>query len=559
MNRFLIYCTLLLVAGCNSLVEPKWDYQYSTALPVEPEAPLTLMAKEAQRQSQADSTNHLEFMEKIPQLNDIENDEQNKQAFSGVSALSDGVEAFAVRNALIKNAQTSLDLQYYILHKGLSTRLLIREVIRAANRGVSIRILVDDMDMLGRDKEMTLLSAHPNIQVRTFNPIRAFRDSAMSRSLMLVTNLKTQHRRMHNKQLIADGVLGILGGRNIGDQYFNAGEHDNFADLDVLLSGPIVKEMAMSFDAYWNSTQAFPVDAFEKKPDIALEKLQKILFNTNSFTLKERVANHPYLKALHEAEDLVLPRVLGQMSWGAVNFFADLPEKITKPPRYFNIKIPEKNEPADSGSVPLDGLIPYLRKAQKTVFIVSAYFVPGKSLSKLLIDLAKKGVRVVVLTNSLESNDVAMASGPYQKYRTLLLKSGVDIYELRAFPDVGQLPQWRLPVFTWKGSRAQLHAKAVIIDGTTSFIGSINLDGRSIVWNTEVAVIVKQATFAQNMHRLFLNAIENRYSYHVTIDNNGRLNWSSDHINKPALRKEPGSFWRKVQRNFGKLIPESYL
>lgn len=561
MNRFVMCCTLFLIAGCNSFVAPKWDYKYSSALSGEPDEPLVSMAKEAQMQTQADNMTHFELMETIPQFDDVEvtNDEENSQNSSGISALSDGVEAFAVRNALIKNARTSLDLQYYILHNGLSTRLLIREMLHAANRGVRIRILVDDMDLLGRDKEMTLLSAHPNIQVRTFNPIRAFRDSAMSRSLMLVTNLKTQHRRMHNKQWIADGVLGILGGRNIGDQYFNASERDNFADLDVLLSGPVVKKMSMSFDVYWNSTQSFPVDAFEKKPDVGIEKLQKMLLKTNNFTLKERVVNHPYLKALSDAENLVLPRVLGRMSWGKIDFFSDSPEKITKPPLHFNIQLPESGEVADSGSAPLDGLIHHLQRAQKSVFIVSAYFIPGKSLSKLLADLAKKGLHVAILTNSLESNDVPMTSGPYQKYRSLLLKSGVEVYELRGFPDVGSSPQWRLPIFTWKGSRAGLHAKAVIIDGKTSFIGSINLDGRSVVWNTEVAVAAKQVAFAQKMQNLFLSAIENRYSYHVVMDRNGRLNWSHANINEPALKKEPGNFWRKAQRKLGKLIPESYL
>lgn len=543
MRQIIVLCLSLLLAACNNLVEPSRTHVAQYALPVEPQAALPQMVAKI---------TPVEVMKK-PRvaLADMLHHESSQS--SGIYPLIDGVEAFAVRNALIKNTQHSLDLQYYSLQRGLSSRLLIRELVHAADRGVRVRILIDDMDMLGRDHEMTVLSAHKNIEVRIFNPIRRFRGTMLTRIAMFAVNLPTQHRRMHNKVWLADGVLAITGGRNIADRYFNAGDQENFSDMDVLLSGSVVAQVRTSFDEYWNSSQTFPVEAFEKNPDGSVADIQKMIFKINTLTRKERVAHHPYLTALNQAEKQILPQVLPQLTWGEVEFVVDSPDKITQPAPHFGIDI------ADSRSVPFNKLVPYIQNAQKEVLIISPYFVPGDGLTELLGQLVKKGVRVAVLSNSLESNDVPLVNGPYGRYRKTLLQLGVEMYELRGFPDVDKAPQWRLPIFSWRGSRAALHTKAVVVDGTTSFVGSMNLDPRSIVWNTETGVITAQKPFADKVRTVFVNATEPRYSYHVTLDAKGRLLWSSPIQGMSPISREPGNFWRRLLRHVGVSAVETFL
>lgn len=543
MRPIIVLCLPLLLAACNVLVEPRHTQLPEYALPVAPQAVLPKMVAKV---------TPVEVMKKSRvALSDMFKNEPSQS--SGIYPLVDGVEAFAVRNALIKNAQHSLDLQYYSLQRGLSSRLLIRELVHAADRGVRVRILVDDMDMLGRDHEMTVLSAHPNIDVRIFNPIRRFRATMATRIAMFAINLPTQHRRMHNKVWIADGVLAITGGRNIGDRYFNAGDQDNFSDLDVLLSGQVLEQMRTSFDTYWNSNQAFPVETFEKNPEGNLADIPKMIFKINALTRKERVARHPYLTALAQAENNVLPTILPKFTWGDIKFFVDTPDKISQSVPHLGVTT------RDSTSVPLNALIPHIENAKKEVFIISPYFIPGDELTRMLSNLARKGVHVALLTNSLESNDVPLVNGPYSRYRTALIKAGVEIYELRGFPDVDKLPQWRLPIFSWQGSRTALHTKAVVIDGVVSFVGSMNLDPRSVIWNTEAAIITEQTLFADKLRAVFLNAIERRYSYQVTLDANGDLLWSAPVDGMPPIRKEPSNFWRRLQKRIGVSAVETFL
>lgn len=490
---------------------------------------------------------------------------------SGIYALVDGVEAFAVRNALIKNAERSLDLQYYSLHKGLSSRLLIRELVRAADRGVKIRILIDDTDTLGRDKEMTLLSAHENIKVKIFNPIRRFRGTMVSRGLMFVTHLNSMQRRMHNKVWLADGVLAVTGGRNIGDRYFNANAEDNFSDLDALLGGEVVTHVQASFDAYWTSNNAVSVETFNQKPlTESATEIQQMIVNTNALTRKERVALHPYLSALAQAEDHVLPNLMPKMKWGQIGFYSDLPDKVNALLASDRIVVAKANEPMASGSKVLDALMPYVSKAQHEVIIVNPYFLPGDDMAQELVRLVKTGVAVTLLTNSLEANDVPLVNGAYSKYRLQLLRAGVKIFELRGFPEVGKTAQWRLPIFSWQGSRAALHSKAVVIDGRISFVGSMNLDPRSVLWNTEVGVIAHQPAFAAQLRDVLLSATAPRYSYAVELDERGKLLWRTT-VDVPnqsvggvaaesvVLRRERGNFWRRLQKSLGASVPERYL
>lgn len=497
-----------------------------------------------------------------------------ESSVSGVYDLNDGVEAFAVRNALIKNAQKTLDLQYYSLKSGLSTRLLIRELALAADRGVQIRILLDDMETLGNDQEMSLLAAHPNIELRVFNPIKRWRGTRLSRSLMFLGHLKTMHRRMHNKIWIADGALGIAGGRNLGDRYFNASEHDNFSDLDVLLAGEVLTPLKQAFEDYWQSDNAISMDVFQKGPtDLSRKALRSLILKTNKLTSSERVLHHPYLTALKKAEHHILPDVLPNMFWGDVQLTVDSPEKINHSPISAQPDLPTEQH-IDPQTPVFNDMVRAIYDTHSELILVNPYFAPGDEFIDLMLDLVKRGRRVTLITNSLESNDVPLVNGPYDAYRLRLLKGGVQIYELRAKPDAERIPQWRHSIFTWKGSRASLHSKAAIIDGRVSFIGSMNLDPRAIVWNTELGLTIRQAEFSESLRNQLLTATDPRYSYHVQIDANDKITWLSTGSNHersdtPLTKTmpiatqlkttEPGNLWRRLQKWVGKLIPERYL
>gem|GEM_PF-33524 len=489
---------------------------------------------------------------------------------SAIYPLSNGIEAFAARSALIKNAKYSLDLQYYTLQKGLSSRLLLREVVIAADRGVRVRILLDDREQLGRDKEMLMLNAHPNIEVRLFNPIKRYRSNIVSRWVVFLSNLSSLRRRMHIKMWLADGVLGITGGRNLGDRYFNAGDADNFSDMDVLLGGAVVDKMQAGFDDYWNSEQVMSVDAFDAQHlELRREQISRMLLSTSRLTQLERVSRHPYLQALKDTEQEMLPFVLSKVTWGQVDFFMDPPSKIKHYPDPAHISLSSGGEIRPNTLV-FDNLIRAMSQAKKEILIVSPYFLPGDELTQFLIDLHNTGIRINILTNSLQSNDVPVVNGHYDYYRDRLLQAGIVMYELRGYPDVPALPQWRHPIFSIKGSRTALHSKVVVIDGQTSFVGSMNLDPCSVTGNTEVGVLIRQPAFAEQMRQLFFTQLEPKFSFELR-QIQGKTVWylggdsNLDETQPERSRtgtvftNEPGSLWRKLQKYIGGWLPEHYM
>lgn len=504
---------------------------------------------------------------------------------SAVYALSNGVEAFAARSALIKNAKYSLDLQYYTMQNGLSTRLLLREIVNAADRGVRIRILLDDREHLGRDKEMIVLNAHPNIDVRLFNPIKRYRSSLVGRWAVFLSNLSTLRRRMHIKMWLADGVFGITGGRNLSDRYFNAGEEDNFADMDVLLGGAVVSDMQRGFDLYWNAPEVVPVDVFEQhRVALRQSQISKMIRATNRLSKSERVLRHPYLKALAQTEQSFLIKALERAQWGRVGFWMDPPSKTSEVPKTFDITLPSEGAVRPSSPV-FDQLVRELSRAKKEILIVSPYFLPGEALTEHLIKLHHNGIRIIVLSNSLESNDVPAIHGHYDAYRLRLLQAGVDFYELRGFPDVPAQPQWRSPIFSLKGTRTALHAKAVVVDGQASFIGSMNLDPCSVTGNTEAGVWAEHSEFSQQLRSLFFSQLSGKYSYQLKLVGEYDLQWT--HTQEPYAKqndaggpqvvagvaqhqqgstpkvvvrtREPGNLWRRVQKWLGSKLPEYYM
>ncbi len=490
---------------------------------------------------------------------------------SAVYPLSNGVEAFAARSALIKHAKHSLDLQYYTLQSGLSTRLLLREIVAAADRGVRVRIMLDDREQLGRDKEMLMLNAHPNIEVRLFNPVKRFRSNVVTRWLVFLSNLDMLRRRMHIKMWLADGVLGITGGRNLGDRYFNAGDEDNFSDMDVLLGGAVVGKMQAGFDTYWNSEQVMSVDAFDSnRIELRREQISKMIRSTNQLTQSERVMRHPYLQALAKAEKSMLSDALSKATWGGVEFLMDPPDKIVHNTSDGLIHL-APNRTVREHSPVFDHLTNAMSQAKKELLIVSPYFLPGDELVNQLISLHRSGVAVTILSNSLQSNDVPAVQGHYDRYRDALLLAGIQVYELRGFPDVSEQPQWRHPIFSIKGSRAALHSKVVVIDGAISFVGSMNLDPCSVTGNTEAGVLIHQIELASELRQLFFTQIQPKYSFELRKNSVGRTTWylnAEQNLDEAgqmqnskgvSLDVEPGSWWRKLQKRLGSWLPEYYL
>lgn len=496
---------------------------------------------------------------------------------TGAYPLVDGVEAFAIRQALVRHAKHTLDLLYYALEKGLTSRLLARDLIEAADRGVKIRILLDDMDTLSFNQSMSLINTHSNIEVRVFNPVRKWRNNRFTRAWMFLKHIKTSHRRMHNKLWISDEILGIMGGRNLSDRYFNASDTDNFSDIDVLLAGAAAHQMQAHFDAYWTSDNTLPIQAFNDNPfQLSDKSIKHMIRRINRLTKKERVEKHPYLTALAEAQNKILPKALSQMAWGQTTVYMDPPYKINQPPRSLQIELANDHTHEDPMTPAFNELVRAIRQTRHELIIVNSYFLPGLELTQLLIELVDRGCKVMVITNSLESNDVPMIHAHYDAYRRRLMAAGVQMYEFRGYPILPKdRPQWRNPVFTWKGSRAALHSKAAVIDGSISYVGSLNLDPRSILWNTEVGTVIEQRELAQKLRHYMLAATSPKYTYQLHLSTTQQLTWTTREKYTPKRSKkaepthapsvivtldhEPGNLWRRFQKWIGRLVPEYLL
>lgn len=447
--------------------------------------------------------------------------------------LVEGAEdAFVLRMRTAQLAGRSLDVQYYMWHDDLTGRLIAGELLAAAERGVRVRVLVDDLYVQGLETPLANVDAHPNLEIRVYNPFRS-RGSLLGKALELAAD-KRYNRRMHNKLWIADGRLAIVGGRNIGDEYFGANTRFNFSDLGVLLAGRAVNDASRHFDAYWNSTSAIPLTAFAQVADPVAAVAEA---NAAFATHRKSAAGTPYARHLGQLRRRgALGLHLARMRQGeAVTVIADDPAKTTR----------KRDRPL----VMLNAVRDLLQGARAEAIVVSPYFVPMRGGAKGLVALEERGVEVEVLTNSLAANDVAAVHGGYSRWRRTLLAGGVVLYELKPIP--GQ------PVESSLGSSlASLHTKAMIIDGHTSFIGSFNLDPRSARLNTESGVVIDDPGFAAALRRHFDQAKTPALSWQVRLDGRG-LVWD-DVVDGQAvvLHREPeASFGRRLQAWLFRLLP----
>jgi putative cardiolipin synthase len=413
---------------------------------------------------------------------------------SGVYPLGTGMEALAARVALVRLAEKSLDVQYYIWHSDDSGRLLLKELLDAADRGVRVRLLLDDLGVGAADDDVLLdIDAHPRVSVVLFNPI-ALRES---RTLGLVTDSRRLNRRMHNKSMTADNTVTVVGGRNIGDEYFSLDELVNFADMDVLAIGPVANEVAVSFDTYWNSEAAIPIKAFHQQSGAAPSLAE------GRAKLDEAVhqSSGPYYQAM-AATPLGLQLQARQLkfSWGKVTALYDSPQKA---------------QLSHESEVLLEQLGGILGAVKSDLLIVSPYFVPGKAGTAALVAAAQRGVRVRVMTNSLASTDVGAVHAGYKKSRRKLLEGGVELFEMMPRPGIQDEKSKKL---SFSGSSsASLHAKLFVLDLEQVFIGSMNLDPRSVNINTEIGLLIDIPELASGMQN-DLDALLESACYTVLLE-----------------------------------------
>lgn len=387
---------------------------------------------------------------------------------SGFALLQHGPAALLARAVLTDLAAASVDLQYYIYEDDLSGILLALRLLDAADRGVRIRALLDDNNLRGPDLALKLLAHHPNVDIRVFNPYRT--RARWFRPIELAFDFERLQRRMHNKVFAVDGVTGIFGGRNVGDNYFGAHRDINFADFDVFVAGPLIGEACASFEAYWNHRLAVPVEQFTPEPVTDAELAQ------GRRDLQARLDSVDDLEERYDRARTRLIEILedpdGTLIFAPAEFVADPPEKLDP-------------DHADVSPV-LERLLGLWDDATREVLIESAYFVPRRRAARFIAEQARQGARTRLLTNSLAANDVLPVHAGYVKYRRRLLKAGIELYEFRhrfqqAKDDI------RLAV---RSSDASLHAKVAVFDRRVTWVGSFNLDPRSSELNTELGIAI---------------------------------------------------------------------
>ncbi|QYF92727.1 phospholipase D family protein [Massilia sp. PAMC28688] len=459
---------------------------------------------------------------------------QDKDGLTGVHALVDGRDAFAARMMMADAAERSLDIQYYIWRNDTTGLLLLDALRAAAGRGVRVRLLLDDNNSASLDPALALLDAHPNAEVRLFNPF-AFRTA---RLLGFLTDFKRLNRRMHNKSFTADGQATIVGGRNVGNEYYDATGEVLFADLDVLAVGAVVGAVQRDFDRYWNSRSAYPAGLLltrSQQGDAARLDARRA-----------RLAGNPgaqaYLRAMRSSTFVtqLTERTL-PLEWVKVELVSDDPDKVL-------------------GASPEAGvayqLPPKFGEPLRQVDLVSPYFVPGANWTARFGLLARNGIRVRILTNSLEATDVPAVHAGYARWRRSLLADGVRLLELkRSWP---QPTEARRTLGGSSGS--SLHAKTFAVDQSRMFVGSFNFDPRSADLNTEMGFIIDSPALSARMSEVLDKQIMAR-AYEVTLTPQGRLQWHEQGERGMMVHDiEPGTtLWQRATVQFMSLLPIEWM
>lgn len=458
-----------------------------------------------------------------------------KHDVSGVLPLIDGPDAFATRVALIRASQVALDVQYYIWQRDATGLILLDELRQAAERGVRVRLLLDDNGIAGLDNELAALDALENVEVRLFNPFILRRPKLLGYAFDFVR----LNRRMHNKSLTADGAMSILGGRNIGDIYFAYGEGIHYIDTDVLVAGKAAGDVGADFDRYWASASAHPIGRIV--PSAGPGSLDALLSKAQQ--ARTSAEGRLYMQQLQKSglgSDINKGRL--SFEWTAVTLVSDDPAKGMGRAERRDLLFPQ--------------LMALLSRPGQSVDLVSAYFVPGRQFTKRLTQAAKAGVRVRILTNSQAATDVMVVHSAYVNYRADLLRAGVELLELKPEFATQNEPNPR-----GGSSRASLHSKTLAIDGQRIFIGSFNFDPRSVMLNTEMGVLIDSPRIASALGNAFTTEFTQR-SFVPTLVEDDTLVWDETGSDGLTHRYdvEPGtSQWSRMVVRFFGLLPIEWL
>ncbi len=455
---------------------------------------------------------------------------EKQPQLTGYHLLHDPLEALAARLHLIEQAEKTLDLQYYIWDNDKIGSLALHALIQAADRGVKVRLLIDDNNAKAMEGIYLALSQHPNIDIKLYNPYRFRR----LRVIDLILDLPRMNRRMHNKSFIADQQISLIGGRNMGNQYYNVSDQYQFSDVDVMLVGSANDEIVHSFDEYWNDEYAYNVRDLLSPSQHSL-RFPELKQQLTEHAAQASVQNYLDLANRSQSFENWLNHHI-QLDWVPATVLKDSPAKIKQnalPDDYLYHQLGET-----------------LYAPVSSLDIISAYFIPEESGTEILTKLAKQGVKVRVLTNSYQANDVPLVHAFYRKYRPELLLNGVKLYEFLAVPDFDQLNENTMEIakkakISLKSlSRSSLHTKMITVDEQQVFIGSFNLDPRSVHLNTEIGVVLNSPHLARTIHQSLNENVE-KYAYQVLINADQHLKWTLTDKNNQlkTYDKEPKVKW----------------
>ncbi|MFC0336670.1 putative cardiolipin synthase [Kushneria avicenniae] len=455
---------------------------------------------------------------------------------SGMRLLSDGLEAFEVRAHLARHAEYSIDSLSYILEEGVTTHVLMAELLAAAERGVDVRMLVDDMSAMNVQSMLRAMQTHPRIEVRLFNPVTFWRRYYWSHRLAMALTLRRSHRRMHNKLWLVDGAVGIAGGRNLSDDYFITASDYNFADLDMLVAGGhAVEQMRECFSRYWHGRCVRTLSSLVPEiPDYDWQALRDELKQKLS---GESLAESPFLP-IHHGETRQIEDGLGELVPARGELYWDHPDKSCQP----GYPSREFIMGTELGAM--------IAETQRRIKIVSAYFIPSERDVIDIEALLERGVDVTILTNSLQANDTPIVNGAYAPWRRRFLTKGAHMHELRH----GHKPR-RRRMHHFGAMASSLHGKAMVMDDKRLFIGSFNMDPRSTWWNNEMGLRVDHEGLVADLDDVIERALSPASSFKVEQDDNERLSWVTVDENEQERRltKEPGNLLARTQKWLGRM------
>ena len=431
---------------------------------------------------------------------------------SGVVPLLGGPDAFSARVALIRKAEVALDVQYYIWQRDATGLILLNELRQAAERGVRVRLLLDDNGIIDLDQDLAALNEGPNFEVRLFNPFIFRRIKELGYAFDFIR----LNRRMHNKSLTADGAVSIIGGRNIGDVYFGFPSDLQFIDTDVMVAGKVAADVGADFDRYWQSDSAHPISNIVVSSTPGA--LQRLVSDASSAA--ESDDGKRYLNTVATSR-LVSDLVAGELEfeWTEMTLISDDPAKGLGKAKDRDLLFPQ--------------LLSLISTPTHSIDLVSAYFIPGKTFTRRLQQLADDGIRVRILTNSQAATDVALVHSSYVKYRAGLLASGIELYELKPEHSITDEPNTQ----GLYSSRASLHSKTLAVDENRIFIGSFNFDPRSVFLNTEMGVVIDSPGLAKEVADAFVEQFPSA-SYQPVLTQEGAIVWDEIEANGTTVRHE---------------------